>query len=61
MSLEPVDMRGSADPDERAAESALRPTSLAEFEGQPRVSEQLGLVLAAARRRGGVADHVLLR
>ena len=60
MSLEPVDMRGVADPEERAAESALRPTSLAEFEGQPRVSEQLGLVLAAARRRGGVADHVLL-
>src|ERR687889_1867904 len=49
-----------ADPDERAAESALRPTSLAEFEGQPRVSNQLGLVLEAARHRGGVADHVLL-
>ena len=49
-----------ADPDERAAESALRPTTLAEFEGQPRVSEQLGLVLEAARHRGGVADHVLL-
>ena len=37
---------------ERAAESALRPTSLAEFEGQPRVSDQLGLVLEAARHRG---------
>src|SRR4051794_41468330 len=49
-----------ADPSESAAESALRPTSLAEFEGQPRVAEQLGLVLAAARRRGGVPDHVLL-
>ncbi len=60
MSLEPVDMHSVADPDERAAESALRPTSLAEFEGQPRVAEQLGLVLAAARGRGGVPDHVLL-
>jgi holliday junction DNA helicase RuvB len=60
VSLEPVDMRALADPDERAAESALRPTSLAEFEGQPRVAEQLGLVLAAARLRGGVPDHVLL-
>ena len=49
-----------ADPDERAAESALRPTTLAEFDGQPRVSDQLGLVLEAARNRGGVADHVLL-
>jgi Holliday junction DNA helicase RuvB len=53
-------VRSVADPDERAAESVLRPTSLAEFEGQPRVSEQLGLVLEAARHRGGVPDHVLL-
>ena len=53
-------LRSAADPDERAAESALRPTALAEFEGQPRVSDQLGLVLEAARHRAGVADHVLL-
>lgn len=53
-------VRPSADPVERAAEQALRPTSLAEFEGQDRVSEQLGLVLEAARNRGSVADHVLL-
>jgi holliday junction DNA helicase RuvB len=49
-----------ADPDERAAESVLRPTTLREFEGQPRVSDQLGLVLEAARYRAGVPDHVLL-
>jgi len=53
-------LQSAADPDERAAESALRPTSLGEFEGQSRVSDQLGLVLEAARHRGGVADHVLL-
>jgi Holliday junction DNA helicase RuvB len=53
-------VRSVGDPEERAAESVLRPTSLAEFEGQPRVSEQLGLVLEAARHRGGVPDHVLL-
>src|SRR3954454_20632905 len=53
-------LRPVADPDERAAESALRPTSLSEFEGQPRVNDQLGLVLEAARHRGGTADHVLL-
>ncbi|WP_375431778.1 Holliday junction branch migration DNA helicase RuvB [uncultured Friedmanniella sp.] len=53
-------VRPGSDPDERAAESALRPTTLAEFEGQARVSDQLGLVLEAARRRGAVADHVLL-
>ena len=49
-----------ADPDEQAAESMLRPTTLTEFEGQPRVSDQLGLVLEAARHRGSVPDHVLL-
>jgi len=53
-------VRPLADPDERAAESALRPTTLAEFEGQPRVSDQLGLMLEAARHRDAVADHVLL-
>lgn len=42
------------------AESALRPTTLAEFAGQPRVSDQLGLVLDAAKHRGSVPDHVLL-
>ncbi len=53
-------VRPGADIDERAAESALRPSTLAEFEGQPRVSDQLGLMLEAARHRGAVADHVLL-
>jgi len=46
--------------DERAAEAALRPSTLAEFKGQPRVSDQLGLVLAAAKHRGSSPDHVLL-
>lgn len=54
----PVDPH--AEPEELAAEAALRPASLAEFEGQPRVSDQLGLVLAAARHRSAVPDHVLL-
>lgn len=47
-------------PDELAAEAALRPSTLAEFQGQPRVAGQLDLVLAAARHRGSVPDHVLL-
>lgn len=46
--------------DEQAAESALRPATLAEFGGQRRVSDQLGLVLEAARHRGTTPDHVLL-
>ena len=46
--------------DDKVAESALRPPTLAEFKGQPRVAEQLSLVLTAAQRRGRVPDHVLL-
>ncbi|MCW3157760.1 Holliday junction branch migration DNA helicase RuvB [Micropruina sonneratiae] len=45
---------------ELLAESALRPSTLGEFAGQPRVSDQLSLVLDAARHRGSVPDHVLL-
>lgn len=56
--LDPMDAH--AEPGERAAEAALRPDRLADFTGQPRVSDQLGLVLEAARARSAVPDHVLL-
>src|SRR3978361_709097 len=46
--------------EERVVESALRPHSLAEFIGQPKVARQLDLVLEGARRRGRPPDHVLL-
>src|ERR687894_98850 len=49
-----------AEGDERAIEAALRPRSLDEVVGQQRVRDQLGLVLEAARARGGAPDHVLL-
>ena len=58
LSDDPLDP--NAHVDDQAAEGALRPPTLAEFRGQPRVSEQLGLVLAAAQHRGAVPDHVLL-
>ncbi|EKA61269.1 Holliday junction DNA helicase subunit RuvB [Janibacter hoylei PVAS-1] len=38
--------------DDSTVEAALRPRRLAEFPGQPKVRDQLGLVLEAARRRG---------
>ncbi|PID51025.1 MAG: Holliday junction branch migration DNA helicase RuvB [Propionibacteriales bacterium] len=50
----------SALAEERVVEAALRPTSLSEFQGQQKVSDQLGLVLAAAKKRGHAPDHVLL-
>ena len=49
-----------ADDDDTVIEGALRPKTLQEFIGQDRVKSQLGLVLEAANRRGGAADHVLL-
>lgn len=58
LSDDPLDPH--AHTDDTLAEGALRPPTLAEFRGQPRVSEQLGLVLAAAQTRGQVPDHVLL-
>ncbi|MDR1214045.1 MAG: Holliday junction branch migration DNA helicase RuvB [Propionibacteriaceae bacterium] len=54
----PVDPYPEAE--EKAAEAALRPNRLADFTGQARVVDQLGLVLAAAKRRGAAPDHVLL-
>lgn len=53
-----VDPQGAAD--EQQLEAALRPKKLADFPGQDRVREQLGLVLEAARRRSAPPDHVLL-
>ncbi len=40
-------------------EKRLRPHSLGEFVGQPKVREQLSIFLAAARQRGEAMDHVL--
>src|ERR1700728_3607760 len=48
------------DPDERQFEAALRPTTLADFAGQPHVREQLAIAIEAAKRRGEAMDHVLL-
>ncbi|OZM72442.1 Holliday junction branch migration DNA helicase RuvB [Amycolatopsis antarctica] len=60
--FEPDDEALSALPQtgEREVETTLRPRRLTEFVGQPRVREQLELVLESARRRGVPPDHVLL-
>ena len=39
---------------------SLRPRSLGEFIGQPRVREQLQLVIEGAKNRGSTPDHILL-
>jgi Holliday junction DNA helicase RuvB len=49
-----------AQPADTDVESTLRPRKLAEFVGQPKVREQLELVLHGAKLRGSTPDHVLL-
>ena len=51
---------GPASPNEEAIERALRPTSLAEYVGQPKVREQFEIFVTAARNRAEALDHVLL-
>jgi Holliday junction DNA helicase RuvB len=48
------------EPEDLEADATLRPRRLSEFIGQPRVREQLQLVLQGALRRGDPPDHVLL-
>src|ERR671912_852816 len=55
-----ISVGASAGDEERVVESALRPHSLADFIGQPKVARQLDLVLEGAKRRGRPPDHVLL-
>ena len=49
-----------ADADEQAFELSLRPTTLADYVGQSRIKENLGVFLTAARQRGESLDHCLL-
>jgi Holliday junction DNA helicase RuvB len=48
------------DVDDRDIEASLRPKRLEEFVGQPKVREQLALVLESALRRSRPPDHILL-
>ena len=50
----------SASHQEEALERALRPKRLADYTGQHKVRDQLGLFIEAARKRGDALDHVLL-
>ncbi|MGE5275795.1 MAG: Holliday junction branch migration DNA helicase RuvB [Acidobacteriota bacterium] len=46
--------------DDIAVEPKLRPQTLSEYIGQPKIRENLAVFLAAARGRGEPLDHVLL-
>ncbi|MFD5225507.1 Holliday junction branch migration DNA helicase RuvB [Microbacterium sp. NPDC058342] len=60
MAENPRDAGEALDETELAIEGALRPASLSEFVGQPKVRGQLQLLLDAARIQERPADHILL-
>ncbi|SVE54369.1 uncharacterized protein METZ01_LOCUS507223, partial [marine metagenome] len=47
-------------PQEQVIDRSLRPVSLGEFVGQPRMREQLEIFISAARNRSEALDHVLV-
>ncbi len=53
-------LAGALAPEEREPDATLRPRALAEFVGQAKLKETLGVFLQAARRRQEPLDHVLL-
>ena len=52
--------RNPLNEEERQFERALRPVALNEFSGQPKIVENLGIFIEAAKQRGEALDHVLL-
>ena len=46
--------------DDDPSEVTLRPQRLAEYIGQPKIKDSLGIAIAATRQRGEPLDHVLL-
>ncbi|MFC1774151.1 Holliday junction branch migration DNA helicase RuvB, partial [Pseudomonadota bacterium] len=50
----------SASSEDEALDRAIRPKTLADYVGQPQVSEQMGIFIEAARRRKDALDHVLI-
>ena len=46
--------------DDVLIERAVRPKSLAEYVGQPKVTMQMDIFIQAARMRGEALDHVLI-
>ncbi len=59
MALSP-DLQPGSDPGDESVFVSLRPQRLADYVGQPKVREQLGVAIQAAKGRQEPLDHVLL-
>src|ERR1051326_5704585 len=55
----PREISGAATPEDQAVESSLRPRSLEEYVGQPKITTNLKIFLRAAKARCEALDHVL--
>lgn len=53
-------MVGGVQREEDVVDRAVRPRTLADYQGQAAVKAQMGLFIEAARRRGEALDHVLI-
>ena len=53
-------LTSTAEVEEIQIDATLRPKSLSDFVGQPRLKQSLELALSAAKKRGEPIDHVLL-
>jgi holliday junction DNA helicase RuvB len=56
--LDPSDFNYTSD--EKVIDKALRPVSLKDFSGQPKIVENLSIFIQAAKLRGEALDHVIL-
>ncbi len=56
--LDPTDFNYNSD--EKLIDKALRPLSLKDFSGQPKIVENLSVFIQAAKLRGEALDHVIL-
>ncbi len=53
-------IEGGAQPEDARIDRAVRPKRLADYEGQPKVRDQMQLFVEAARGRGEPLDHTLV-
>lgn len=53
-------IEGGAQPEDQRIDRAVRPKRLAEYEGQPKVRDQMQLFVDAARGRNEPLDHTLI-
>ncbi|MCF6766359.1 Holliday junction branch migration DNA helicase RuvB [Thiotrichales bacterium 19S3-7] len=51
---------GSEKPDDFLIDRAIRPKTLSEYEGQPKVRQQMDIFIKAAKKRSDALDHVLI-